>query len=161
MTRCTFAGSDYFKRMQEKGLYSIDTEEIARRVKRYDMENIYEDSGLNYFKDQDYEQIPLSQEQLGDALKFVKENMSVTILSYKGNVFAVEHSINKNGGKYDIYLDDELVAQKSTYYGGFDGNQLAMEYYDFDLEYGNHKVKIVTTEEDKQVMIFHFIVGEK
>jgi len=36
-----------------------------------------------------------------------------------------------------------------------------MEYYDFDLEYGCHKVKIVTTEEGKQVMIFHFIVGEK
>ena len=40
--------------------------------------------------DQDYEQIPLSKDQLGDALKFVKENMTVTILSYKGNVFAVE-----------------------------------------------------------------------
>lgn len=82
-------------------------------------------------------------------------------IEFIGNVVAVEHSINKNGGKYDIYLDDELVAQKSTYYGGFDGNQLAMEYYDFDLEYGCHKVKIVTTEEGKQVMIFHFIVGEK
>lgn len=82
-------------------------------------------------------------------------------IEFTGNVVAVEHSINKNGGKYDIYLDDELVAQKSTYYGGIDGNQLAMEYYNFDLEYGNHTIKIVTIQEDKQIMIFHFIVGNK
>ena len=37
-----------------------------------------------------YEQIPLNKEQIGDALKFIKENMSVTMLSYKGSVFAVE-----------------------------------------------------------------------
>lgn len=37
-----------------------------------------------------YEQEPLGQDTLGDALKFVKENDTVTILSYKGNVFAVE-----------------------------------------------------------------------
>ncbi len=60
-------------------------------IERKDMEYLYEDSGLFYFMDQEtYEQIPLNQEQLGDSLKFVKENMTVTILSYKGNVFAVE-----------------------------------------------------------------------
>lgn len=37
-----------------------------------------------------YEQIPVSADQLGDALKFVKENMQVKILSYKGNIFAIE-----------------------------------------------------------------------
>ena len=37
-----------------------------------------------------YEQIPLNKEQIGDALKFLKENMNVTMLSYKGSVFAVE-----------------------------------------------------------------------
>ena len=61
------------------------------RIERKDMEYLYEDSGLYYFMDQEtYDQIPLSQEQLGDALKFVMENMTVKILSYKGNVFAVE-----------------------------------------------------------------------
>jgi elongation factor P len=59
-------------------------------IERKEMEYSYEDGGLYYFMDQDYEQIPLSADQLGDALKFVKENMTVTILSYKGNVFAVE-----------------------------------------------------------------------
>lgn len=61
------------------------------RIERKDMEYLYEDSGLYYFMDQEtYDQIPLSREQLGDALKFVMENMTVKILSYKGNVFAVE-----------------------------------------------------------------------
>ena len=40
-----------------------------------------------------YEQIPLNKEELGDALKFIKENMSVKILSFKGKVFAVEPPI--------------------------------------------------------------------
>ena len=34
--------------------------------------------------------MPLNKEQLGDALKYIKENMNVKILSFKGNVFAVE-----------------------------------------------------------------------
>ena len=61
------------------------------RIERKEMEYLYEDSGLYYFMDQEtYEQTPLSEDQLGDALKFVMENMTVKILSYKGNVFAVE-----------------------------------------------------------------------
>lgn len=61
------------------------------RIERKEMEYLYEDSGLYYFMDQEtYEQMPLSADQLGDALKFVMENMTVKILSYKGNVFAVE-----------------------------------------------------------------------
>ena len=34
--------------------------------------------------------VPLNADVLGDALKFVKENDTVRILSYKGNVFGVE-----------------------------------------------------------------------
>jgi len=60
-------------------------------IERKDMEYLYEDSGLYYFMDQEtYDQVPLTSDQLGDALKFVKENMTVKIVSYKGNVFAVE-----------------------------------------------------------------------
>ena len=37
-----------------------------------------------YFMDNEtYEQIPLNKEQIGDALKYIKENMDVTILSFK------------------------------------------------------------------------------
>ncbi len=68
------------------------TEKVEKAmIERKDMEYLYEADGLYYFMDQEtYEQMPLSEEQLGDALKFVKENMLVTILSYKGNVFSVE-----------------------------------------------------------------------
>ena len=60
-------------------------------IERRDMEYLYQDGDLFYFMDQEtYKQIPLSSEQLGDALKFVKENMLVKILSYKGSVFGVE-----------------------------------------------------------------------
>ena len=34
--------------------------------------------------------MPLNKEALGDSFKFVKENMVVKVLSYKGNVFGVE-----------------------------------------------------------------------
>ena len=68
------------------------TEKVEKaHIERKDMEYLYSDGGLYYFMDQEtYEQIPLSADQLGDALKFVKENMFVKIVSYKGNIFAVE-----------------------------------------------------------------------
>ena len=60
-------------------------------IDRRDMEYLYNDGDLFYFMDpESYEQIPVSADQLGDALKFVKENMQVKILSYKGNIFAIE-----------------------------------------------------------------------
>ena len=56
-----------------------------------EMQYLYNDEGLYYLMDNTtYEQIPLNEEQLGDCLKYLKENMEVTILSYKGNIFAVE-----------------------------------------------------------------------
>jgi len=39
---------------------------------------------------ENYEQIPLNAEQVGDALKFVKENVEVLVLIYKGVVFGIE-----------------------------------------------------------------------
>lgn len=82
-------------------------------------------------------------------------------LTFTGDVVAVEHSINNLSGKYDVYLDGELQTRVSAFHGSIFGNQLAMEYYNFDLEYGTHTIKIVTAEEDKQIMMFHFIVGNK
>ena len=60
-------------------------------IERKDMEFSYEDGGLYYFMDpESYEMIPVNKDDLGDAFKFVKENMSCKILSYKGKVFGVE-----------------------------------------------------------------------
>ena len=44
MTRYTFAGSEYFQRMQERGLYTTDIEVVKRRIKKYDLENIYKEA---------------------------------------------------------------------------------------------------------------------
>ena len=43
MTRYTFAGSEYFQRMQDKSLYTIDTEVVRKRIRKYDLENIYKE----------------------------------------------------------------------------------------------------------------------
>ncbi len=60
-------------------------------VERNEMQYLYNDGGLYYFMDQEtYEQIPIDKQVLGDALKFVKENMNIKVLSYKGSVFGVE-----------------------------------------------------------------------
>jgi elongation factor P len=60
-------------------------------VERKDMEYTYSDGDLYYFMDSEtYEQIPVNSKDLGDSFKFVKENMTCKILSYKGNVFGVE-----------------------------------------------------------------------
>ena len=55
------------------------------------MQYLYNDGDLYYFMDNEtYDQMPLNKEQLGDCLKYLKENTEVTILSFKGSVFAVE-----------------------------------------------------------------------
>lgn len=41
MNRYTFAGAEYFARMKEKRLYTIDVQEIKKRVSRYDLQDIY------------------------------------------------------------------------------------------------------------------------
>ena len=68
------------------------TEKMPKaHIERKDYEYLYSDGDLYYFMDQEsYEQMPLNGDQLGDSLKFVKENMVVKVLSYKGNVFGVE-----------------------------------------------------------------------
>ena len=60
-------------------------------IERKDMQYLYNDGDLFYFMDvETYEQMPVSSDKLGDALKFVKENMTVKILSHNGNVFGIE-----------------------------------------------------------------------
>ena len=61
------------------------------RIDRNEMQYLYNDGDLYYFMDNEtYEQIALNSEQVGDALKFVKDNEIVKVCSHKGNVFALE-----------------------------------------------------------------------
>jgi elongation factor P len=60
-------------------------------IERKDMEYSYNDGDLYYFMDTEtWEQVPINASILGDNFKFVKENMTCKVLSYKGNVFGVE-----------------------------------------------------------------------
>ena len=60
-------------------------------IERKDMQYLYTDGELYHFMDvENYEQIALNEDAIGDSLKFVKENEMVKICSHKGNVFAVE-----------------------------------------------------------------------
>ena len=60
-------------------------------IERKDMEYLYNDGDLYYFMDQEtYETVPIDRSKLGDAFKFVKENMVVKVLSYKGSIFGSE-----------------------------------------------------------------------
>ena len=61
------------------------------RIERVDMQYLYNDGGLFYFMNvETFDQIGLTAEQVGDSLKFVKENEMVKICSHNGNVFAIE-----------------------------------------------------------------------
>ena len=60
-------------------------------IERKEMTYSYNDEGLYYFMDNDtFEMVPVSQDDLSDNFKFVKENEVCRILSYKGKVFGVE-----------------------------------------------------------------------
>ena len=52
---------------------------------------LYKDGDMYVFMNQEnYEQITLSEDNVGDALKFVKENDECKLCSYQGEVFAIE-----------------------------------------------------------------------
>ncbi len=60
-------------------------------IDRKEMQYLYADGDLyNFMDNETYEQIALSADDIGDALKFVKENESCKVCSYNGKVFAVE-----------------------------------------------------------------------
>lgn len=60
-------------------------------IERKDMQYSYNDGDLYYFMDMEtFDMLPLNKDKLSDNFKFVKEEMMVKIISYKGNVFGVE-----------------------------------------------------------------------
>ncbi len=60
-------------------------------LERREMQYLYHDGESYIFMDnQSYEQVPLSEEQLGDGVKYLKEEMNVIALYYQGNVLGVD-----------------------------------------------------------------------
>ena len=60
-------------------------------IERKEMQYLYNDGNLYYFMDNEsYEQTELNASDVGDSLKYVKENESVKIMSHNGKVFGIE-----------------------------------------------------------------------
>ncbi|MDI3519372.1 MAG: elongation factor [Caldanaerobacter sp.] len=61
------------------------------QIERREMQYLYNDGEFYYFMDTEtYEQIPLSYDKVEEAMKYIKENMVVTVKFYKGEAFSVE-----------------------------------------------------------------------
>lgn len=61
------------------------------RLESRTMQYLYNDGNAYYFMDQEtFEQTPLDSSQLGDALNYLKEGMTLDVSSYKGEVVGVE-----------------------------------------------------------------------
>ena len=69
-----------------------NTEKFVRaRLDFKSMQYLYNDGGLYYFMDEEtFEQMPLSASQLGDALDYLTEGISLQVSSYKGELVGVE-----------------------------------------------------------------------
>ena len=60
-------------------------------IDRKEMQYSYNDGDLYYFMDMEtFDMLPVEAAKLGDNFQFVKEEMMVKIISYKGNVFGIE-----------------------------------------------------------------------
>ena len=70
-----------------KGGEKLNTPSLEEKSMQY----LYNQDEMYFFMDvEDYEQYPLSLEQLGESKKFLKENMVVKVLYYSGSPIAVE-----------------------------------------------------------------------
>jgi elongation factor P len=61
------------------------------RVETRDMQYLYAADNLYTFMDtESYEQLALPEEKLGDAIKFLKENMTISVQMYQGEAIGIQ-----------------------------------------------------------------------
>lgn len=61
------------------------------RIERREVQYLYSDGKDYYFMDMEsYDQIAMSEDQLGDAVKYLKENMNIHVLTFQGKSIGVE-----------------------------------------------------------------------
>ena len=71
--------------------FQSDDKFVRARLEYRGMQYLYSDAGLYYFMDEEnYEQMPLNASQLGDAVNYMKDGMSLEMSSYKGELIGVE-----------------------------------------------------------------------
>jgi elongation factor P len=61
------------------------------RIEKVPMQYLYSDGDRHFFMDlSSYDQLPIGDDQLGDTLKYLKENSSIEVLMYEGRTLGVE-----------------------------------------------------------------------
>ena len=71
--------------------FQSDEKFIRARLDYRSMQYLYNEGDLYYFMDEEsFEQMPISASQLGDAVDYLKEGMSLQVSSYKGELVGVE-----------------------------------------------------------------------
>ena len=71
--------------------FQSDEKFTRARLDYRSMQYLYNDGDLYYFMDEEtFEQMPLNSSQLGDAVNYIKEGMSLEISSYKDEIIGVE-----------------------------------------------------------------------
>jgi elongation factor P len=71
--------------------FPSDEKLVRARLDFRGMQYLYNDGDLYYFMDEEsFEQMPLTADQLGDDVGYLKEGMSVQVSSYKGELVGVE-----------------------------------------------------------------------
>lgn len=74
----------------EKSFRPTEKFQLAH-IDKKDCQYLYQDGDFfNFMDNETFDQIALSSEQVGDALKFVKENEVCKLMAHNGNVFAIE-----------------------------------------------------------------------
>jgi elongation factor P len=70
--------------------FQSDERLVRARLDTKQMQYLYNDGNLYYFMDQEnFEQMPLTRDQLGDVLSYLKEGNSVEVSSYKDSIVGV------------------------------------------------------------------------
>lgn len=65
----------------------LETAHIDRNTMQY----LYEDDGMHFFMNvSSYEQVGVPADNIGEELKFLKENMKVQLVSYEGEVISLD-----------------------------------------------------------------------
>lgn len=71
--------------------FQSDDKLIRARLDFRAMQYLYNDGDLYYFMDEEnFEQVPFNVSQLGDAINYLKEGMSLQVSSYQGELVGVE-----------------------------------------------------------------------
>ena len=71
--------------------FQSDDKFVRARLEYRRMQYLYNEGDLYYFMDEEnYEQMPLNGSQLGDAVNYLKDGMSLEVSSYKGEIVGVE-----------------------------------------------------------------------